>query len=278
MEYKGQRTDNTEGDFLNLLISEQSNVSWKSLIYGVPRGVMQFAMRSSTNTLATADNLKRWKKTTNDNCKMCLKPNTRPKKATLFHILNHCDAFLGDEESFRWRHDSVLNYITLAIKEDQPENIQIYADLEGPKINGKTIPQNIVVSASLPDLVVIDNSTSPPTVYLFELTICFERQENIERAHNFKYNRYSSLSQDIKDAGYHCKNIPFEVGSREHLSLENKSNKSKLSIIHKLCQPKTKYSKFWQNISKTSLLCSYATYLSRHDSWTTTPLLLPVKK
>ena len=59
-----------QGDFLNLLISEQLNLSWKSLIYGVPRGVMQFAMRSSTNTLATADNLKRWKKTTNDNCKM----------------------------------------------------------------------------------------------------------------------------------------------------------------------------------------------------------------
>ena len=128
---------------------------------------MQFAIRSSTNTLATADNLKRLKKTTNDNCKMCLKPNTRPKKATLFHILNHFDAFLGDEERFQWRHDSVLyhyHYITLAVKEDQPENIKIYADLEGHKINGKTIPQNIVVSASLPDLVVIDNSTSPPTV------------------------------------------------------------------------------------------------------------------
>ena len=125
----------------------------------------------------------------------------------------------------------------------------MHNDLEGHKINGKTIPQNIVVSASLPDLVVIDNSTSPPTVYLFELTICFERQENIERAHNFKYNRYSSLSQDIKDAGYHCKNIPFEVGSRGHLTLENKS---KHLIIHKLCQPKTKFSKFWKNISKTS--------------------------
>ena len=35
-----------QGDFMNLEISVQSNVSWKSLIYGVPRGVMQFAMRS----------------------------------------------------------------------------------------------------------------------------------------------------------------------------------------------------------------------------------------
>ena len=33
-----------------------SDATWKSYIYGVPRGVMSFAMRSSTNVLATADN------------------------------------------------------------------------------------------------------------------------------------------------------------------------------------------------------------------------------
>ena len=100
-----------QGDFLNLLISEQSNVSWKSIIYGVPRGVMQFAMRSSTNTLATSDNLKRWKKVASDTCKMCLKPNCRPSKATLFHILNHCEAFLGERERYVFRHNSILSYI-----------------------------------------------------------------------------------------------------------------------------------------------------------------------
>jgi hypothetical protein len=124
-----------QGDFLNLLISEQTNVSWQSMIYGVPRGVMQFAMRSATNTLATPDNLKRWKKTASDTCKMCVQQNSRPYKATLFHILNHCAAFLGDNERFKFRHDSVLNYITHTLKENKPENIQIYADLDGHKIN-----------------------------------------------------------------------------------------------------------------------------------------------
>ena len=118
-----------QGDFLNLLISEQSNVSWKSLIYGVPKGVMEFAMRSSTNTLATPDNLKRWKIARSDVCKMCQKPNSPPHKATLFHILNHCNSYLGESERFTWRHNSVLNYITQAIKDNKPENIQIYADL-----------------------------------------------------------------------------------------------------------------------------------------------------
>ena len=69
-----------QGDFLNLLISEQSNVDWKSFIYGVPKGVMEFAMRSATNILATPDNLKRWGKVKSDNCQRCLRMNHFPRK------------------------------------------------------------------------------------------------------------------------------------------------------------------------------------------------------
>ena len=134
------------------------------MIYGVPRGVMGFAMRSATNTLTTPDNLRRWKKTQNDTRKMFKKPNTRQSKATLFHILNHCTAFLGEQERFRWRHDSVLSYMTLTIKENAPDHIQIYADLDGHNVNGQTLPQDIVVTASRPDLVIVDSSTPIKTV------------------------------------------------------------------------------------------------------------------
>ena len=232
-------------------------------------------MRSSTNTLATPDNLKRWKIAKSDVCKLCKKPNSPPHKATLFHILNHCNSFLGESERFTWRHNSVLNYITQAIKENKPENIQIYADLEGHQVNGRTIPPHIMVTSSRPDLVIIDSSTTPETVYLFELTCCFERQDNIDAANQKKYNRYTSLSSDIKEAGYDCKNIPFEVGSRGHLTL---ANKTRLSIIHKLCNPKTNYTQFWKNISKTSLLCSYTVFLSRNDPWSEVPYLFPVRQ
>ena len=57
--------------------------------------------------------------------------------------------------------------------------IQVFADLEGHKVNGLTIPPHIVVTSSRCDLVVIDSSTQPAAVYLFVLTICFEREENI---------------------------------------------------------------------------------------------------
>ena len=105
------------------------------------------------------------------------------------------------------------------MKERPPPHIQIYADLDGHKVNGLTIPQNIVVTSSRCDLVIIDKSTTPSTVYLFELTICFERQTNIEAANKRKYERYTSLASDIEEAGYTCKNIPFEVGSRGHLTM-----------------------------------------------------------
>ena len=143
------------------------------------------------------------------------------------------------------------------------------------KTNGASIPHNIMVTRSRPDLVLVDSSTSPQTVYLFELTVCFERAGNIESAHNRKYNRYSGLATDIEDNGYQCRNIPFEVGSRGHLTSENRT---RMSILHKLCCPREKFTNFCQNICKTSLLCSYAIFLSRNDPWTGAEYLMPVRK
>ena len=48
-----------QGDFGKLLIEEQNTVTWQSTIRKVPRTVMSSAIRCSTNTLATPDNLRR---------------------------------------------------------------------------------------------------------------------------------------------------------------------------------------------------------------------------
>ena len=159
------------------------------------------------------------------------------------------------------------------MKENKPSHLEIFADLEGHNVNGGTIPQHIMVTSSRPDLVMIDSSTTPQTVYLFELSVCFEKAENMEAANQRKYERYTALTSDIKENGYECKNIPFEIGSRGHLTL---TNRSKLAIMHSLCKPKINLTKLMQNTCKTSLLCSYAIYLSRNDPWTGAPLLLPV--
>jgi hypothetical protein len=167
----------------------------------------------------------------------------------------------------------MLSYMVNTLKENSQENIKIFADLDGHNINGQTIAQDIKVAGSPPDLVVVDSSDK--TVYLFKLTVCFEQVDNIDSANQRKYNQYSPLTADLEESGHKCKNIPFEVGSRGHLTLENKS---KLTIIHKLCRPKTPFRTFVQNISKTSLLCSYSIYLSREDAWNNHVLLSPVKK
>ena len=51
-----------QGDFTQLLIEEQQSVTWQSMIRGMPRGIMAFALRLSTNSLPSPDNLKRWGK------------------------------------------------------------------------------------------------------------------------------------------------------------------------------------------------------------------------
>ena len=49
-----------QGEMLNLMAEEEKDVAWKATIYQVPRGVMAWAVRASTNTLATPYNLARW--------------------------------------------------------------------------------------------------------------------------------------------------------------------------------------------------------------------------
>ena len=117
----------------------------------------------------------------------------------------------------------------------KPDHINIYEDIDGHRINGLTIPCNIVVTQQRPDIVVVDNSTPQPTVWLFELTCSFKR--NIDQAHTRKQIRYTQLELDVKDNGYGCKNIPFEVGSRGNLTL---ANRSILTSLHKLAPPKMK--------------------------------------
>ena len=193
---------------------------------------MSFAMRSATNILATTDNLKRWMKARSDNCLMCLKPDTPPSKFTLHHLLNNCTAFL--ENRYVWRHDSIVTYIVDTLKLSKPDTLDIFADIDGHRVNGLTIPSHVLITQQRPDIVLIDKSITPHTVWLYELSVSFER--NIAQSHTRKRIRYAYLEQDIEDAGFACKNIPFEVGSRGHLTGSNRAN---FAALHKIAKPKT---------------------------------------
>ena len=123
-----------QGEFINLMQQEKIDTTWKSYIYSVPRGVMSFAMRASTNSLATPDNLARWGKVVDSACKLCYiseQPNTKTT-ATLGHILNSCPKML---DRYEWRHNGVLAYLYKVMLESRPPGVTIYADIEGAKVS-----------------------------------------------------------------------------------------------------------------------------------------------
>ena len=60
-----------------------------------------------------------------------------------------------------WRHNSVLYHALKIIKSQLTIETEVYADLEGWKIIGGTIPADILVSCgkgSKPDMVLIDRN------------------------------------------------------------------------------------------------------------------------
>ena len=84
-----------QGQMLSLLAQEEEDIAWKSCIYRVPRGVMAWAVRASTNTLATPDNLARWGRPVDLKCSIegCTATNT------LGHILSNCNKALDPTAS-----------------------------------------------------------------------------------------------------------------------------------------------------------------------------------
>ena len=134
--------------------------------------------------------------------------------------------------------------------------------------SSSTIPTDIITTSSRPDLVIIDRAASPPVVYLYELSVSYERAENTENAHKRKNERYAPLVADIEAQGFKCSCVSFEIGSRGYI---NNRNKLALGGLLRLMKSKTKFRTFYQQISRISLLCSFATYCARNEPEWTSP-------
>ena len=70
--------------------------------------------------------------------------------------------------------------------------IKVYADLEGYKVAGGTIPPHILTTSSRPDLVV--SNAEKKELHVYELTCPFDAKENIAAARKRKLKRYQSPS------------------------------------------------------------------------------------
>ena len=102
------------------------------------------------------------------------------------------------------RHNSVLAYLHDTFNTAKPDGFKIYSDLEGCKINGDTVPPDILVTdLARPDMVIVNLKSSPQEVIIVELTILCD-SSSCENAEDRKMERYEFLVQDIKDKGYKC--------------------------------------------------------------------------
>ena len=63
-----------QGEFVKLLIEEEQSVTWQSIVRGLPRNILSFAMKLSTDCLPTPSNLKRWGKRVLATCPLCSCP------------------------------------------------------------------------------------------------------------------------------------------------------------------------------------------------------------
>ena len=112
-----------QGKFSELLIMENENLTWKSVMFNLPRKVLKFAINACIDSLPSYANLSRWGKRLSEKCPFC--PNLT---GTLHHILSNCPSFL---ERYTWRHNNVLKVLHTTIMSTGAGNFSVYCDIGG---------------------------------------------------------------------------------------------------------------------------------------------------
>ena len=167
-----------QGELLSLLEQEKGDLPWRALIRKAPLGLLSFASRAITNTLATPTNLARWNKVVDPLCHLC-----KRVQANLFHILAGCQVALN-QQRFTTRHNMVLEYMVEVSKQNVDPNTKVFADLDGHRANGGTIPHKYSLTAQSPDLVLVNESKN--SITLIELTVPFNNENGAANAEERK--------------------------------------------------------------------------------------------
>ena len=226
--------------------------------------MLAWAVRAGTSTLATPDNLARWGKRVDTKCLI----NGCGAPSNLGHLLNGCKQSL---DRFRFRHDSVLSYIIQKVVSTKQDTMKVYADLDGWRINGGSLPPDLPPSPQVPDIVLVDRTKK--LVVLLELTCPFDSSAaSFKAAYDRKTLRYESLALDCQGMGYETHNMPLEIGARGVITARNHTV---LATLARMCQIQDLKS-FRRTLGKISLVGSYRIYLARGSSeWTGGPFIKP---
>ena len=245
-----------QGDFLGLLIEEDTNLTWKSFLWGLPRGVAKFALNAGLNTLPTGDNLRRWGKRATDACKVCRGTG----RQTLHHLLSSCSASL-EQGRYTFRHDSVLRTISDFLRGKLEIGCEMFSDLAGRGSRGSgTVPLDIIPTTQRPDIVVLNRADR--RIIIFELTVPWD--SNVENAHRMKMDKYAALVSDLEGNGYKVFLFCFEVSVRGQLT---KANRARLKAFLYRAMPagRSDFMKLAASVSKAALLGSFSIFCARDE-------------
>ena len=213
-----------------------NDLSWK-VLWALPPNLVSFCIGSTYNTLATPSNQLRWGMSSENNCKLCQKPN-----CTITHILSGC-YFSLKKGRYSYRHDLVLTKLVADIENflekkgnSTPKIInKIKFVKEGTRIKNKphkastgilhlsndwilladlnetlVFPEFIAITSLRPDMVLFSKTIK--RVILIELTCPSE--ENMEERHEAKTNKYAHLVELCNLGGWVCDFFAVEVGAR----------------------------------------------------------------
>ena len=99
-------------------------------------------------------------------------------------MLSNCKEALN---RFEWRHNNIVNYLHSLFSSQGLEGVEVFADLEGHRVNGVTIPPDVAMTAQKPDIVIINRKSKE--VKLVELTVPWDTSANMEAALTRKTER-----------------------------------------------------------------------------------------
>jgi hypothetical protein len=191
------RSYTMQANLFALLQAESEGLTWKSYMWKLPYGVLQFALNASIDKLPTLTNLKRWGKRASVNCHLCV--NT--VKQMLFHFLVHCNdtTYQG---RMTWRHDSVLKHIAGCLKSalESLSPVEVYCNLEGLQAPGGGSIPALVMCRQRDDLVILDRLDHGwHRISLVELTCPWDT--DVDKARNCKISKYASLKEALSNEG-----------------------------------------------------------------------------
>ena len=137
-----------------------------------------------------------------------------------------------------------------------------YADLNGWRVNGGTVPPDLALTEQIPDLVIIDRTVMPAKVVLLELTVPWDSANAFKAALDRKTERYERLALDLEERGFIVSNMPLEIGCR---GVIDKRNSLLLETICNMFGIRA-HQRLKGALARIALLGSYRIYLARKSS------------